>query len=86
MTEAKESSAVSSPEPADEFSKAGEERKESRRERSVARGVPALAAAVSGAIESNLWWLRLCSSWDEVSLASSKKKAQMRLYLRVAPW
>ena len=57
MTEAKESSAVSSPEPADEFSEARGERDEAQGGWWVMRGVPALAPVVWDAIESRLWLL-----------------------------
>lgn len=61
MTEAKESSAVSSPEPADEFSDARGEREEARGGCWAAGGVLALAPVVWDAIESRLWWVRLFS-------------------------
>lgn len=57
ITEAKESSAVSSPEPADEFSEVWGEREEARGGCWAVAEVMALAPAVSGAIESHLWLL-----------------------------
>lgn len=61
MTEAKESSAVSSPKLADEFSEARGEREEARGGCCAVGGVMALAPVVWDVIESRLWWVRLFS-------------------------